>query len=66
VSCGENYDDSAGMVVQAGFLVGAVVDIHNLDPFIFKGEFVVLGLDFGGILSQNGIDHNRCKHYRPE
>jgi hypothetical protein len=36
------------MVVDARFLVRAVVDIHDLHPFIFKGQFVVRRLDLVG------------------
>ncbi len=41
VAFGENDDYTSRMVVHARFLVRAVVDIHDLHPFIFKGQFVV-------------------------
>src|SRR5579863_5691056 len=53
VSGGKNHDDSAGMVMEAGLLVRAIVDVDDLHPFILECQLVMLGFDFGGILSQD-------------
>src|SRR6266478_6804341 len=66
VAFGENDDYPSRMIVDARFLVRAVMDIHDLHPFIFKGQFVVRRLDLCRVLCQSRSEGKKGKSYYPE
>src|SRR5208283_5239993 len=49
---GENDDHASRMRVQARRFLRSIVDVHHLHIFILKSQFVMLGLDLGGILGK--------------
>jgi hypothetical protein len=51
MASGEDDYDPSGVLVHRRFLVRAVVHGDNLDAVIFEIQFVMLGFNFGGILS---------------
>src|SRR5208337_4653459 len=53
----ENGDHASRMRVQARFFLRSIVDIHHLHVLILKSQFVMLGLDLGGILGKcHGVE----------
>jgi hypothetical protein len=47
---GENYNNTARVSVQARFFMRPVVNVHNLNIFVFERQFVMCRLSFCGIL----------------
>ena len=60
------HHHAARMIMQPRLLVRPVGDRNDLHPVIFKVQFVVLGLDLGGILRLRGHGRQTQKCSRPE
>jgi hypothetical protein len=54
------------MIVHRRLLVRAIVNIDYLYRCIFEGQFIVLRLDFGGILSQSATQSKTSEYCGPE
>jgi len=50
VATGDIHDDATHVGVHAGFLVGPIVDIHDLYILVLERQFVVGGFGFDGFL----------------
>jgi hypothetical protein len=66
MSRGENDNHTAGMIVHYRLLVRTIVDVHNLHPFILKGQLIVLRFDLGWILGHSGIESKTDNYHYPE
>ena len=51
------HNDTGGVIVQGRTFMRSIMDIYNLHMFIFKGKFIMLRLNLGGVLCNTGI---RC------
>jgi hypothetical protein len=54
------------MIVHYRLLVRTIVDVHNLHPFILKGQLIVLRFDLGWILGHSGIESKTDNYHYPE